>query len=61
MKRLAGPELTGTTDIKLNERVSLRCHVDTLLMLHRTLPYVRYYPPAKPSGDHIPLGGFVFL
>jgi hypothetical protein len=53
------PELTRSAGIQLNELVSLRHHLDALSVLHRTPP--RSGPTvAKPSGDHIPLGGFVF-
>jgi hypothetical protein len=53
------PELTGSTDIKLNQRVSLRRRFDRLLIGHRTI--VRSPDPHQrsPSGEHTPLGGFV--
>lgn len=57
--RATVPELTGTADIKLNERVSLRRRQVALGMHTRTIAPVRGLPQAKPSGDHIPLGGFV--
>jgi hypothetical protein len=55
----AVPDLTRSSDIQLNKRVSLRGHPDRLLIEHRAIsPSVRP-TPAKPSGEHIPLGGFV--
>jgi hypothetical protein len=54
------PELTRIVDIQLNKRLWLRRHPDTLSLPHRTISPKRPGPPlAKPSGDHIPLGGFV--
>jgi hypothetical protein len=54
------PELTRIRDIKLNARVSLRCARDAVASLYRILspsgPTV-----AKPSVDHVPAGGFVFM
>jgi hypothetical protein len=49
------PELTRSPGIQLNERLSLRRHPRALSLPHRTIAPVRDYP----SGDHIPLGGFV--
>src|ERR1700733_8658274 len=58
---LAVPELTRSASIKLNRRVSLRRHEEALSLRHRAISPKRPGPPkAKPSGDHIPLGGFVF-
>jgi hypothetical protein len=54
------PDLTGSADIKLNQRVLLRRHPRSLWLLNRTISPKRPGPTvAKPSGDHIPLGGFV--
>jgi hypothetical protein len=53
------PESTRSTDIKLNERVSLRRRPRALSLPNRTFP--KSGPTvAKRSGDHIPPGGFVF-
>jgi hypothetical protein len=53
------PDLTRHTDIKLNERVSLRRREDRILSYHRKIPPDPSPQLAKSSGDHIPLGGFV--
>jgi hypothetical protein len=55
------PEITRRADIKLNRRLSLRRHPRTLSRLHRTFFPKSGPTVAKPSGDHIPLGGFVHL
>jgi hypothetical protein len=50
---------TISAGIQLNERVSLRRHGKAIAWAASDIcpgPSV-----AKPSGDHIPLGGFVFL
>jgi hypothetical protein len=58
---LRGPQLTGSADIKLNERVSLRRPVHALSTLHRIIsPKVRAHT-GKAVRRYIPLGGFVFL
>jgi hypothetical protein len=53
------PELTRNAGIQLNERVLLQGHAKAIASSHRKLspsgPSM-----AKPPGDHIPLGGFVF-
>jgi hypothetical protein len=58
--RVPVPELTRSAGIKLNSRLSLRgyLHAITTSAGHFPMP-VRQYPWAKPSRDHIPLGGFV--
>jgi hypothetical protein len=53
------PELTRSADIKLNERVSLRRCVTRLGCVTGQFPQTSGPRVAKPSGDHIPLGGFV--
>ena len=53
------PDLTRCTDIKLNARLSLRRLGKSIASQDRTLAALRKCP-AKPSGDHTPLGGFVF-
>src|SRR3977135_1899131 len=53
------PELTRSSDIKLNERVRLRRCVTRLGCVTRQFPQTSGPRMAKPSGDHIPLGGFV--
>jgi hypothetical protein len=54
------PELTRNAGIQLNKRVSLRGQLHPLSSAYRILspsgPTM-----AKPSGDYIPSGGFVFL
>ena len=58
---LSVPELTRSSDIKLNQRLLLKGDSNRLLI---NLPdnYPRRPGPheAKPSGDYTPLGGFVF-
>jgi hypothetical protein len=55
----AVPELTCNAGIQLNARVSLRDHAKAIASSHRIL-FPSGPTMAKPSGDHIPLGGFVF-
>ena len=53
------PELTRRADIKLNKRLSLRCHLDCLVMSRRKNSPNRPGPPARPSADHTSLDGIV--
>ena len=56
---MAVPELTGYADIQLNNRLQLRCRSDELRSNYRTIVPKSGSTPAKPSGDHTPLGGSV--
>jgi len=58
--RLSVPQLTRNADIKLNSRASLQRRRHWLTSSRRTPHPPRPAPRAKPSGYHIPLGGFVF-
>jgi hypothetical protein len=53
------PELTRIADIKLNNRLLLRCQGDALGLRTGQFPQTSGPTVAKPSGDHTPLGGFV--
>jgi len=53
------PELTWSAIIKLNMGLYLRRFPDALSIGTGQFPQASG-PTAKPSGDHIPLGGFVF-
>lgn len=53
------PELTWSTSIKLNTGLCLRRFPDALSIGTGQFPQASG-PTAKPSGDYIPLGGFVF-
>jgi hypothetical protein len=55
----AVPELTCSACIQLNERLSLRGYAKAIASSHRILS-PSGPSTAKPSGDYIPLGGFVF-
>src|ERR1700733_10438270 len=52
------PELTRDVGIQLSDRVSLRGPAKAIACGHRILP-PSGPSMAKPSGDYIPLGGFV--
>jgi hypothetical protein len=53
-------ELTRSTRIKLNMRVSLHGHRKGIVIQHRTISPKSSGPAlASPSVDHIPAGGFV--
>jgi hypothetical protein len=53
------PELTWSASIKLNTGLCLRRFPDALSIGTGQFPQASG-PTAKPSGDYIPLGGFVF-
>jgi hypothetical protein len=51
----AGPALTRSTGIKLNNRLSLRAPTEKITSPHRIFPGPSV---AKPSVDDFPAGGF---
>jgi hypothetical protein len=55
----AVPDLTGSADINLNQLVVLRACPERLFVNYRTIVERPGPHLAKPSGEHIPLGGFV--
>lgn len=54
------PALTCSVGIKLNPLIKLHACSEKLILLYRTISPKSGSAPAKPSGEHTPLGGFVF-